>query len=84
MAKPKEFPVEVKKDVNDCWSGSAYLLDKKTNKVFCVSCAVAPGTHNNQAKPQIRERLKELCAERIELNPNYVRITHEEANKIDM
>lgn len=84
MAKPKEFPVEVKKDVNGCWSGSAYLLDKKTNKVFCVSCAVAPGTHNNQAKPQIRERLKVMCAERIELNPNYVRITHAEANKIDM
>lgn len=84
MAKPKEFPVEVKKDVNGCWSGSAYLFDKKTNKVFCVSCAVAAGTHSNQAKPQIRERLKEMCAEHMELNPNYVRITHEEANKIDM
>lgn len=84
MAKPKEFPVEIKKDVNDCWSGSAYLLDARTQKVFCVSCAVAPGTRANSAKPLIRDRLKELCAERIELNPNYVRITHEEANKIDM
>ena len=84
MAKPKEFPVDIKKDVNECWAGSAYLLDKKTNKVFCVSCACAPGTRANVARPQIRERLKELCAEHIELNPNYVRITHEEANKIDM
>lgn len=80
-AKEKEYKVEFIKDVNGCWSGSAYVIDARTNKIHCLSCSVAPGTKATSARPEIRNRLKEMVAEYIAEHINCSRITIEEAHR---
>jgi hypothetical protein len=84
MAKEKEFKVEVKKNVNQCWYGTAYLLNRKTNKVRSISYAVSSDVRSNSAKPQIRDWLKKECDAMIATNPDYIRITKEEAEDIGL
>lgn len=78
MAKKNEFKVEFRKDVNGCWSGSAYMKDNKTGKVVCLSTSCAPGTKANSARPLIRDRLIEMCAEYTDTHINAVRVNRDD------
>lgn len=81
-AKEKEFKVEFVKDVNDCWSGTAFLANPQTLETRDLHVAVAPGTKALSARAEIRARLKAFTEEFIADHPGFVRMEKEDAEKI--
>jgi hypothetical protein len=80
--KAKEFKVEFFKNVNECWTGTAYLADPVNMKTYDISYSVAPGTKALTARAEIKRELNERVAEFIAEHPNFVRMEKADADKI--
>lgn len=84
MPKKQEFKVEFHKDINDCWCGGAYIYNRKTGKVMAIHVEAGPGTKATEARPYIRDSLIKRCQEYIDADPNWVRVTKEQADEVDL